>query len=194
MTLGEETVRANDTKTSAGALHDFTVTVHSGRDGFDGAKRVAAAVCAALVDAPLALEAGRLVALRFLRAGAERGRGAGEAQGHAALPRGGGPGRLNPFSKDERHGGPERQGPADQARHDGAGVFETIAGLRATRITFNAETVDVTNLGSAGRWRELLAGAGVRVAAIAARGCSATRRPTSGRGRSSSPARSRRSR
>ena len=71
--LGEETVRANDTKTSAGALHDFTVTVVSGRDGFDGAKRVAAAVCAALVDAPLALEAGRLVALRFLRAGAERG-------------------------------------------------------------------------------------------------------------------------
>jgi hypothetical protein len=71
--LGEETVRANGTKTSVGALHDFTVTVVSGRDGFDGAKRVAAAVCAALVDAPLPLEAGRLVALRFLRAGAERG-------------------------------------------------------------------------------------------------------------------------
>ena len=71
--LGEETVRANGTKTSAGALHDFTVTVVSGRDGFDGAKRVAAAVCAALVDAPLTLEAGRLVALRFLRAGAEHG-------------------------------------------------------------------------------------------------------------------------
>ena len=52
----------------------------------------------------------------------------------------------------------------------GAGVFETIAGLRATRITFNAETVDVTNLGSAGRWRELLAGAGVRSAAISGSG------------------------
>jgi hypothetical protein len=37
-------------------------------------KRVAAAVCAALVDAPLALASGRLVALRFLRASAERGR------------------------------------------------------------------------------------------------------------------------
>jgi hypothetical protein len=71
--LGEETVRANGTKTSEGALHDFSVTVVSGRDGFDGAKRVAAAVGAALVDAPLALEAGRLVALRFLRAAAERG-------------------------------------------------------------------------------------------------------------------------
>jgi hypothetical protein len=71
--LGEETVRDNATKTSDGALHDFSVVVHSGRDGFDHAKRVAAAVCAALVDAPLVLEAGRLVALRFLRAGAERG-------------------------------------------------------------------------------------------------------------------------
>jgi TP901-1 family phage major tail protein len=52
----------------------------------------------------------------------------------------------------------------------GAGAFETVAGLRATRITFNAETVDVTNLGSAGRWRELLAGAGVRSAAISGSG------------------------
>lgn len=52
----------------------------------------------------------------------------------------------------------------------GAGAFETIAGLRASRITFNAETVDVTNLGSEGRWRELLDGAGVRSAAISGSG------------------------
>ena len=52
----------------------------------------------------------------------------------------------------------------------GAGEFETVAGLRATRITFNADTVDVTNLGSEGRWRELLAGAGVRSAAISGSG------------------------
>lgn len=75
VTLGEESVRANDTKTSVGAIHDFTVTVHSARDGFETAKRIAAAVCVALVDAPLVLEAGRLVALRFLRSGAERGPG-----------------------------------------------------------------------------------------------------------------------
>ena len=73
VTIGEETVRANDTKTSAGAVHDFGVTVHSARDGFDTAKRIAAAVCTCLVDAPLALDHGRLVALRFLRAAAERG-------------------------------------------------------------------------------------------------------------------------
>lgn len=52
----------------------------------------------------------------------------------------------------------------------GAGAFETIAGLRATRITFNAQSVDVTNLGSEGSWRELLAGAGVRSAAISGSG------------------------
>lgn len=50
------------------------------------------------------------------------------------------------------------------------GQFETIAGLRATRVSFNAETVDVTSLDSAGGWRELLAGAGVRSAAIGGSG------------------------
>jgi len=52
----------------------------------------------------------------------------------------------------------------------GAGLFETIAGLRATRISFNAETVDVTSLESQGGWRELLAGAGVKTAAISGSG------------------------
>ena len=50
------------------------------------------------------------------------------------------------------------------------GTFETVAGLRATRISFNAETVDVTSLESAGGWRELLAGAGVKSAAISGSG------------------------
>ena len=52
----------------------------------------------------------------------------------------------------------------------GDGIFETIAGLRATRISFNAETVDVTSLESQGGWRELLAGAGVKSAAITGSG------------------------
>lgn len=50
------------------------------------------------------------------------------------------------------------------------GQFETIAGLRATRISFNAESVDVTSLESQGGWRELLAGAGVRSASISGSG------------------------
>ena len=50
------------------------------------------------------------------------------------------------------------------------GQFETIAGLRAKRVSFNAETVDVTSLDSSGGWRELLAGAGVRSAAISGSG------------------------
>ena len=52
----------------------------------------------------------------------------------------------------------------------GDGQFVTIAGLRATRISFNAETVDVTSLESIGGWRELLAGAGVRSATISGSG------------------------
>lgn len=52
----------------------------------------------------------------------------------------------------------------------GDGQFETIAGLRASRIGFNAETVDVTSLESEGRWRELLGGAGVRSASISGSG------------------------
>lgn len=52
----------------------------------------------------------------------------------------------------------------------GSGQFQTIAGLRATRISFNAESVDVTSLESQGGWRELLAGAGVKSAAISGAG------------------------
>ena len=51
----------------------------------------------------------------------------------------------------------------------GDGQFETLAGLRATRISFNAETVEATNLDSGG-WRELLAGAGVRSASVSGSG------------------------
>ena len=52
----------------------------------------------------------------------------------------------------------------------GDGVFETIAGLRATRLSFNAEMIDVTSLESEGGWRELLGGAGVRSASISGSG------------------------
>ena len=53
---------------------------------------------------------------------------------------------------------------------NGTGLFETIAGLRATRISFNAESVDVTSLESQGGWRELLSGAGVKSASISGSG------------------------
>lgn len=52
----------------------------------------------------------------------------------------------------------------------GGGQFETIAGLRASRLSFNAETVDVTSLESQGGWRELLSGAGVKSAALSGSG------------------------
>ena len=52
---------------------------------------------------------------------------------------------------------------------DGVG-FVTVAGLRARRLAFNAQTVDVTDAESAGRWRELLEGAGVRRAGLTGSG------------------------
>ena len=52
----------------------------------------------------------------------------------------------------------------------GDGQFQTIAGLRATRVSFNAESVDVTSLDSQGGWRELLSGAGVKSASISGAG------------------------
>ena len=45
-----------------------------------------------------------------------------------------------------------------------------LARLRATRLSFNAESVDVTSLESAGGWREVLGGAGVKSAAISGSG------------------------
>ncbi|MEX3015900.1 phage major tail protein, TP901-1 family [Gymnodinialimonas hymeniacidonis] len=53
---------------------------------------------------------------------------------------------------------------------DGNGVFETMAGLRASRLSFNSESVDVTSLESTGGWRELLRGGGVKSAAISGSG------------------------
>jgi TP901-1 family phage major tail protein len=52
---------------------------------------------------------------------------------------------------------------------DGAG-FTTVAGLRTRRLSFNAETVDITNAESSNRWRELLDGAGVKRASVSGRG------------------------
>src|SRR5215210_5310780 len=52
---------------------------------------------------------------------------------------------------------------------DGVG-FTTVAGLRTRRLAFNAEQVDITHAESAGRWRELLEGAGVKRASITGRG------------------------
>lgn len=52
---------------------------------------------------------------------------------------------------------------------DGTGVFVTLAGLRATRLSFNAGTMDVTSTASEGGWRELL-GSGVKSAQISGSG------------------------
>jgi len=53
---------------------------------------------------------------------------------------------------------------------DGTGNFVTVAGLRTRQMTFNSDVVDVTDQDSIGRWRQLLAGAGARHAAISGTG------------------------
>lgn len=55
---------------------------------------------------------------------------------------------------------------------DGGGpeVFTAVAGLRAKSISFNAETVDITNADSANEWRELLAGSGIKSASVSGSG------------------------
>jgi uncharacterized phage protein (TIGR02218 family) len=53
---------------------------------------------------------------------------------------------------------------------DGVGSFTTVAGLRARTLAFNAASVDVTDAESAGRWRELLEGAGLKTARISGSG------------------------
>jgi TP901-1 family phage major tail protein len=53
---------------------------------------------------------------------------------------------------------------------DGTGSFVAVAGLRTRRLSLNADSVDVTDAESAGRWRELLEGAGVKRASLAGTG------------------------
>ncbi|HEY4124729.1 MAG TPA: phage major tail protein, TP901-1 family [Rhizomicrobium sp.] len=48
-------------------------------------------------------------------------------------------------------------------------IFATVAGLRATTLAFNAQTVDITNADSVNMWRELL-DAGVKSATLSGSG------------------------
>ncbi len=53
---------------------------------------------------------------------------------------------------------------------DGTNSFVTVAGLRSRQLSLNAASVDITSADSAGRWRELLAGAGLRRIALSGNG------------------------
>lgn len=52
----------------------------------------------------------------------------------------------------------------------GTGIYVTVAGMRSNSLAFNAESVDATSQESAGAWRELLAGAGLKTAALRGQG------------------------
>jgi TP901-1 family phage major tail protein len=53
---------------------------------------------------------------------------------------------------------------------NGAGSFVTIGGMRSKSISLNAETVDVSDSDSVNKWRELLAGAGMKSATLTGSG------------------------
>src|SRR5690606_10089824 len=53
---------------------------------------------------------------------------------------------------------------------EGVGSFATVAGLRTKQLAFNAASVDTTDAESAGRWRELLEGGGIKRASISGSG------------------------
>ena len=52
----------------------------------------------------------------------------------------------------------------------GSGSFLTVAGLRTRSLALNAATVDTTDQQSAGHWRELLAGGGIKRASLSGAG------------------------
>jgi len=52
----------------------------------------------------------------------------------------------------------------------GSGSFTTVAGLRTRSLSFNAASIDVTDSESAGQWRELLSGGGIKRASVSGSG------------------------
>ena len=70
--LGSERVRDASDADGQGAIHEFTISVVTDAAGFAAAKSAAAAVSDALTAGPLALERGRVLALRFHKAAAAR--------------------------------------------------------------------------------------------------------------------------
>lgn len=52
---------------------------------------------------------------------------------------------------------------------DGQGAYVTVAGLRAKTLSFNADSIDITNADSQDQWRELMAG-GVKTARVSGSG------------------------
>lgn len=52
----------------------------------------------------------------------------------------------------------------------GSGSFITVAGIRSRQLAFNAQSIDTTDSQSAGQWRELLQGGGVKTASLSGGG------------------------
>ena len=77
VTLGEERAEAWGAQGLSGAEHEIEVSVHAGPEGFAAAKRAAAAVAEALVEALPPLATGRVATADFLGARARRAKDGG---------------------------------------------------------------------------------------------------------------------
>ena len=70
--LGSEKARDASDADGTGAVHEFTISIVTALAGFAAAKRAGAAVCDALLAAPLVLGRGRVIGFRFFKAEAAR--------------------------------------------------------------------------------------------------------------------------
>ncbi len=52
----------------------------------------------------------------------------------------------------------------------GSRQFQTVAGIRSSKIALNSQMVNVTHIQSDGRWRELLEGGGLKTASLTGSG------------------------
>lgn len=71
--LGNDSALPRGDQTIAGAEHRFDLVIHTDQPGFAQGKQLAAAICDALLGAPLTLSRGRVVVLSFLAARTDRG-------------------------------------------------------------------------------------------------------------------------
>ncbi len=164
VTLGEARITDFSTGTEPGEEHALTLHAWSRQGGHREAHLIAGALLQALDDAPLTLDRPPP------RQPALRGRRHPPRDGRPHLSRGGALPRRD-RTRITRTASMSAQKGKDLLVKIADGVgFTTVAGLRTRRLSFNAETVDITHAESAGRWRELLDGAGIKRAGVSGRG------------------------
>ena len=66
VTISDESVKAWDTATEVGAIHDVVIRIYSPVRGFLSSKQIAGSICEALCVGDLALSRGRVITQQFI--------------------------------------------------------------------------------------------------------------------------------